>query len=51
MIGGKEERNGYLIEEEKGHYKVTRPDGSTWTEDTHKEAVKSIEKELKREGS
>ena len=34
---------GYLIENEKGHYKVTSPQGEEWREDTVKDAKQSID--------
>ncbi len=38
---------GYIIEYEKGHYKVTGPNDSEWTEDTIEDAKQAIDEEIK----
>lgn len=34
---------GYEITNEKGHCRITAPDGTQWTEDTIEEAKKSVD--------
>lgn len=34
---------GYKIENENGHYKITSPDGDSWTEDNYEDAKRSID--------
>ena len=43
------EHRGYIIKHDRDHYIVEAPDGSSWTEDTVRDAIRAIDEELDEE--